>query len=191
MQRRHAGRRSPPRAGTLAPALGKLAEKAVAPLIVPNDGLAKAVEAIHVVEVAYDLAEGQWTPAVHEFALTEITNQLNDKTAGISQADINKIERLLEQQRTLETPAAIRPAKLTKPEPETKLEAARVANPESEEIALAQPPEPTPEELLDAVQEDVTPLSESEEITSEQPPELTPELEPELIDDEPCHSWEL
>jgi hypothetical protein len=79
----------------IAPALGKLAEQTLAPLVAPKGGPARAVKDMQVLDVAYDTATGRWTPAVQDFTLAELADVIKDKTTGISQAELDKIEETI------------------------------------------------------------------------------------------------
>lgn len=93
--------------GIFAPAIGALVEQTLSPLVGPPGRLSKAVKDLQVLDVTVDIATDQLTPAVNDFAVSELGGVLQDKTRGISQAELDKIAAAIKQR---EAAAAPRPA---------------------------------------------------------------------------------
>lgn len=83
--------------GFIAPALGSLVEQTLSPLVDLPNGLARTLQDLQVFDVTVDAATGQLTPAVRDFAAAELATGLQDRTRGISQAELDQIAAAIRQ----------------------------------------------------------------------------------------------
>lgn len=83
--------------GLMAPALGSLVEQTLRPKVDPTGGQPGVVQALGVFDVTVDVAIGELTPAVYGFAAAELDSMLQDKTRGISQAELDKIQAAIKR----------------------------------------------------------------------------------------------
>jgi len=83
--------------GFMAPALGSLVEQTLSSVVDPPNRLSSAVQGLQALDVTIDVATGHLTPAVNDFAAAELDAVLQDKTLGISQAELVEIEEAIRQ----------------------------------------------------------------------------------------------
>jgi hypothetical protein len=81
--------------GFMAPELGSLVEQTLSPVIDPPNRLSGAVQGLQALDVTVDVATGHLTPAVQDFAATELDATLQKKTQGISRAELDEIEEAI------------------------------------------------------------------------------------------------
>jgi hypothetical protein len=86
--------------GVIAPALGSFVEQTLKREVDPSSGQPGVVQALGVFGVTVDVATGQLTPAAYEFAAAALNSMLQDKTRGISQAELNKIQAAIRARRS-------------------------------------------------------------------------------------------
>jgi hypothetical protein len=86
--------------GFMAPALGSFVEQALRAKVESAAGQPGVVQGLGVFDVTFDVATGEMTPAVYGFAGAELDSILQDKTRGISQAELDKIEAAIRARRS-------------------------------------------------------------------------------------------
>jgi hypothetical protein len=74
----------------LAPTLGKLAEDALATFL-PEDRYGKAVAALPVLAVGYDIGSNQLTATVQDYAAGKLADVVNAETAGITPSELDTV----------------------------------------------------------------------------------------------------
>jgi hypothetical protein len=77
--------------------VGSLVAQVVSPVIDPPNRLSPAVKSLQIVDVMADVGTGHLTPAVYSLAATEANALLTSKTRGITQAELDRIEKAIKQ----------------------------------------------------------------------------------------------
>jgi hypothetical protein len=77
-----------------------LVEQTLKPKVDPPGGQPSVVQGLRVFDITVDVATGQLTPAAYGFAAAELDSILQDKTQGISQAELDKIQAAIRARRS-------------------------------------------------------------------------------------------